>query len=91
VLGYDDRTRIIDDADRGLSVSGARFVLVDGRVAATWTVVGDGDAATLRVTPLRRLGRQDRDAVADEGRRLVAFLSDGASTRETEIISPDLP
>ena len=43
VLGYDDRSRIIDDADRGLSVTGARFLLVDGRVRATWTVeVADG-------------------------------------------------
>jgi hypothetical protein len=38
VLGYHNRTRIIDDAHRGLSIIGARFVLVDGRVAATWTV-----------------------------------------------------
>ncbi|KPC75456.1 hypothetical protein ADL27_49665, partial [Streptomyces sp. NRRL F-6602] len=36
VLGYHDRTRIIDDAHRGLSVAGERVVLVDGRVAATW-------------------------------------------------------
>jgi hypothetical protein len=70
VLAYDDRTRIIDDEHRGLSVTGARFVLVDGRVAATWTVEG----AAVRVTELVPLGREDRDAVAEEASRLEAFL-----------------
>ena len=77
ILGYDDRTRIIDDAHRGLSVAGERVVLVDGRVAATWTV----EAGTVAVTPLARLTRADRDAVADEGRALASFLSDGDSDR----------
>lgn len=64
ILGYHDRSRIIDDAHRGLSVAGTRVVLVDGRVAATWTV----DADTVVVTPLRRLSKADRDAVATEER-----------------------
>ncbi|NUT42205.1 MAG: winged helix DNA-binding domain-containing protein, partial [Thermoactinospora sp.] len=78
ILGFDDRSRIIDDEHRGLSVAGARVVLVDGRVAATWTV----DAATgvgVVVTPLGRLSPADRDAVAEEGRALARFLSDGDS------------
>jgi hypothetical protein len=74
VLAYDDRTRIIDDEHRGLSVTGARFVLVDGRVAATWTVEG----ASVRVTELAPLGREDRDAVAEEAARLATFLTVGA-------------
>ncbi|MET7404139.1 winged helix DNA-binding domain-containing protein [Streptomyces parvulus] len=77
VLGYQDRARIIDDAHRGLSVTGARFVLVDGRVAATWTV----EDGTVAVTPLRRLSRTDRAQVAEEGRALSGFLSDGAVGR----------
>jgi hypothetical protein len=81
ILGYDDRSRIIDDAHRGLSVAGERAVLVDGRVAATWTVVADGGAGTVIVTPLRRFSRADRIAVAEEGRALSAFLSDGAHHR----------
>lgn len=64
VLGYQDRGRIIDDPHRGLSVTGARFVLVDGRVSATWTVK-DG---TVTVAPLRRLTRPERAEVAAEGR-----------------------
>jgi hypothetical protein len=84
ILGYDDRSRIVDDAHRGLSVAGERAVLVDGRVAATWTV----DAGTVAVAPLRRLSRADRAAVAEEGRAMAAFLSDGAHHRVRVAASP---
>ncbi|WP_406089155.1 winged helix DNA-binding domain-containing protein [Streptomyces sp. NBC_01013] len=77
ILGYQDRTRIIDDADRGLSVAGARIVLVDGRVAATWSV----EAGTVTVTALSRLSRADRAAVAEQGVALALFLSDNDSRR----------
>ena len=77
ILGYDDRRRIIDDAHRGLSVAGARVVLVDGRVAATWTV----EDGTVTVEPLRRLSRADRSAVAEQGQALASFLSDRESDR----------
>ncbi|MVO90742.1 winged helix DNA-binding domain-containing protein [Streptomyces sp. p1417] len=89
ILGYHDRTRIIDDAHRHLSVDGARVVLVDGRVAATWTMSkdggggkgGKGDADTVSVTPLRRFSRSEHTAVTEEGQALAAFLSDGESDR----------
>ncbi|TDQ47254.1 winged helix DNA-binding domain-containing protein [Actinorugispora endophytica] len=77
ILGYHDRGRIIDDAHRGLSVAGARVVLVDGRVRATWIVEAD----TVVVTPLRGFSRGDRDAVEEEGQALASFLSDGDSHR----------
>lgn len=97
VLGYDDRTRIIDDADRGLSVAGARVVLVDGRVAATWEVEtagtgsgkeAEGAGATVAVTPLRAFSRGERGEVAEEGARLAAFLSDGESARVRVAAAP---
>ncbi|MET9680491.1 winged helix DNA-binding domain-containing protein [Streptomyces coeruleorubidus] len=77
ILGYHDRGRIIDDAHRGLSVEGARVVLADGRVAATWTVEAD----TVLVTPLRRLSRAERGSVVEEGRALASFLSGDESDR----------
>ncbi|MFF5991218.1 winged helix DNA-binding domain-containing protein [Prauserella flavalba] len=77
ILGYHDRSRIIDDAHRGLSVAGARVVLVDGRVSATWDV----EEATVVVTPLRRFSRSERAEVAEEGRALAAFLFDGETRR----------
>ncbi|MGN9908493.1 winged helix DNA-binding domain-containing protein [Phytohabitans sp. LJ34] len=70
VLGFDDRSRIIDQEHRGLSVKGARFVLVDGRVAATWTVA-DG---RLQVDPLRPLTPRERDEVAAEAAALAGLL-----------------
>ncbi|MFC7329116.1 winged helix DNA-binding domain-containing protein [Marinactinospora rubrisoli] len=84
LLGYHDRGRIVDDAHRGLSVAGERAVLVDGRVAATWTV----DAGTVVVTPLRRLSRAERAEVAEEGSGLAAFLSEGARHRVRVAASP---
>jgi hypothetical protein len=72
ILGYHDRGRIIDDAHRGLSVAGARVVLVDGRVGATWSV----EAGAVVVTPLCRFSRADRTAVAEQGRALASFLSE---------------
>jgi hypothetical protein len=71
VLGYHDRSRIIDDAHRGLSVTGARFVLVDGRVAGTWTAT----EGTVAVTPLRPFTEAEHVAVAEQGRQLASFIS----------------
>jgi hypothetical protein len=85
ILGYDDRSRIIDDAHRGLSVAGRRAVLVDGRVAATWTSTPDG---AVTVEPLRRFTRADRTAVAEEGREVASFLSGGAGARVRVGASP---
>ncbi|MFD5337977.1 winged helix DNA-binding domain-containing protein [Streptomyces hawaiiensis] len=84
ILGYHDRSRIIDDAHRHLSVAGERVVLVDGHVAATWTVERD----TVLVTPLRRFSRTDRTGVAEEGRAMASFLSDDESDRVRIAASP---
>ncbi len=84
LLGYHDRSRIVDQAHRGLSVAGARVVLVDGRVAATWTV----ETGTVSVTPLRHLSPADRAAVAEQGRALASFLSDDDSHRVRIAASP---
>ena len=72
LLGYDDRTRIIDAEHRLLSVAGARVVLVDGRVSATWTVE---DGAVV-VAPLRRFTKAERAEVTGQGSELASFLSD---------------
>ncbi|MFG2010453.1 winged helix DNA-binding domain-containing protein [Micromonospora sp. NPDC048868] len=83
LLGYDDRSRIVDDAHRGLSVAGERVVLVDGRVAATWGVA----AGTVAVAPLRRLSRAERAAVAEEGASLASLLCDSDRVR----VAADVP
>ncbi len=81
VLGYDDRSRIIDDEHKGLSVLGTRYVLVAGRVAGVWTSEGDAAGVTVTVEPLRKLSRAERSEVAAEGERLAAFLADGRDGR----------
>ncbi|MEV4318034.1 winged helix DNA-binding domain-containing protein [Actinocrispum sp. NPDC049592] len=84
ILGYDDRGRIIDKAHRLLSVQGERAVLVDGRVAATWTQTDD----IVVVRPLRRFTRAERSAVADEGQEVARFLSEGEHHRVRVEMSP---
>ncbi|TDC97821.1 winged helix DNA-binding domain-containing protein [Actinomadura sp. 7K507] len=84
ILGYHDRSRIIDDADRNLSFAGERVVLVDGRVAATWTI----DDGTVVVTPLQRLSPEDRTTITEHGERLASFLSDDESQRARIAASP---
>ncbi|GAB2567734.1 hypothetical protein Aab01nite_44410 [Paractinoplanes abujensis] len=66
VLGFDDRSRIIDDAHRGLSVEGTRFVLVGGRVAGRWRPTEKDVQVTL-------FGPDGAEAVEHEGDRLRAW------------------
>ncbi len=81
VLGYDDRSRVIDDEHKHLSVAGARYLLVDGRVAATWTWTTGEDGTVLAVTPLA--GPVRSPAVEDEAERLLGLVSPDGSGRVT--------
>lgn len=82
LLGYQDRTRIVDQEHRNVSVAGERVVLVDGRVAATWRVA----EGAVEVNPLRRLTRAERSAVVEEGEDVASFLSDKES-REARVVA----
>lgn len=73
ILGYHDRSRIIDTAHLGLSVVGHRTVLVDGRVSATWTV----REHRLHISALRPLTAPEQEAVRAEAQELSVFLDDG--------------
>ncbi|MFJ1746459.1 winged helix DNA-binding domain-containing protein [Streptomyces sp. NPDC088116] len=70
ILGYHDRSRIIDAPHLGLSVAGHRTVLVDGRVTATWTVRD----RQLHINSLRPLTAPEQEAVHTEAQDLAAFL-----------------
>jgi hypothetical protein len=89
VLGYDDRSRIIADEHRGLSVTGARLVLVDGSVSATWTTRDRDDGGVeVSVQPLRPLTPAERDDVEAEGTGLASLLGDGVPGRVTSAAVP---
>ena len=70
-LAHADRTRIIADEHRGLTVAGTRFFLVDGFAAGTWRVE-DGAVLT---EPFSALAPADAEALAAEGERLTALLA----------------
>jgi len=83
LLAYDDRSRVMTDAERKAVWSRNGLLataLVDGRVAATWRIARARSAVTLEIGPLKRIGRQDRTALKDEGERLLAFTDPDATS-----------
>jgi winged helix DNA-binding protein len=92
LLAHADRSRVISDERRRLATQSPNetlgTVLVDGFVGAIWRISRAAGAVTLRVTPIERLPPRDRDAVAAEGARLLAFLGADATSREVQITAP---
>ena len=70
-LAHADRTRIIADEHRRLTVAGTRFFLVDGFATGTWRV----EDGAVRTQPFSPLAPADAEALAAEGERLTAFLA----------------
>ena len=90
LLSHADRSRVVTDAERraiwtrnGLLAT----ALVDGRVAATWRIARERATAALEIDPLRRISRPDRDALAEEGERLLAFTDPDVATRRVRFAS----
>ena len=84
VLAYADRSRMMTGEERQAvwTKNGLLAVaLVDGRVAATWKISRARKSATLVVDPLKRIVKQDRAALAEEGDRLLAFSDPEATSR----------
>ena len=81
VLSHADRRRVIADEDRKkVFLSAARVratFLIDGFVAGVWKIEKTKKAAALIVEPFTSLSPQDRDALAEEGERLLRFATDG--------------
>ena len=87
LLAHADRTRVLEDGlPRRIGI-GKPTVLVDGVVAAIWKLVKTRASATLRIEPFGRLRKADREAVAEEGERLLAFAAADGSTRGVEFAS----
>jgi hypothetical protein len=84
ILSHADRTRIIADDHRRVIASKNGMVpatvLVDGFVRGTWKMERTRGKATLVIEPFEPLARKDRDALAEEGERLIRFTGAGAET-----------
>ncbi len=91
LLSHADRTRIISDEHRKTIFTGnslnSSTVLVDGFVRGTWRIVAQGGAAMLRIALFEPLAGQDRDAVAAEGARLLAFAAADARAYDVQFVS----
>jgi hypothetical protein len=83
LLAHGDRTRIVADEHRGVSLNGS--VLVDGFVAGTWKIVREGGEATLAVEPLTPLSGDAAAAVTEEGGRLLAFAAPDAQRHDVRL------
>ena len=81
ILSHADRRRVITDGDRkAVFLSAARVratILLDGFVAGVWRIEKTKKSAALIVEPFAPLAPQDRDALAEEGERLLRFATDG--------------
>lgn len=93
-FSHADRTRIISEEyrQRLMTTSDGRLpssILLDGFMAGLWKIVRGKGAATLRVQPYRSLNTDERDALAEEGARLLAFAAADASTHNIEFAPVD--
>ena len=85
LLSHADRTRIIADEYRErVFTRGA--LLVDGFVCGAWKITRQRGTATLLIEPFEALLERDRDALAEEGERLVRFVGEGAEAFEVRFV-----
>jgi Winged helix DNA-binding domain len=89
LLAYADRSRVIAPKHRRavfLTAGRVRATfLIDGFVAGTWKIEKAKGTATLAIEPFGRLARNDRDALADEGERMIRFVQEDAGKVSVKI------
>ena len=92
LLGHLDRTRMMDAGQKTPlfpgNGGGLGSVLVDGRFAGGWKIVRAKGQAILEVDVLSGLSNADRQALLEEGHRLLAFAAAGAARQDVAITSP---
>jgi hypothetical protein len=89
LLAHKDRRRILDDEHKPrLKTKNLRVlavILVDGRVAGTWTVERTKAKAALAVEPFGKLPRGAKGELEAEAERLLAFSDPDAKTRTVRV------
>ena len=89
LLSHADRSRVIDpNVVRGVERTQASLstFTLDGSVAGTWGIGREGRAATLSLTPFRRVSRADKRALELEGDGLLRFAADDATDRRIRFV-----
>jgi hypothetical protein len=93
LLSHADRSRVVSDDYRKRFASpngvGPGTVLVDGMVCGMWTLNRKAGTAVLQVRLLEPLPAQARDAVCDEGERLLSFAAADAADHDIHLIPPE--
>jgi Winged helix DNA-binding domain len=88
VLSHVDRERVVPEEHRKkVFLSAARVratFLIDGFVRGAWKIEKNRKTATLLIEPFEPLSTGDREALGDEGERLLRFVAEpqGAETFE---------
>jgi Winged helix DNA-binding domain len=86
VLSHADRTRVVSEPNRQrLFTRNGIFpgtVLIDGFVLGMWRIVRTRDAAALVIELFEPVAGRVRDAVTDEGGRLLAFAAPNAPAHD---------
>jgi hypothetical protein len=65
------------------------IVLLDGFTNATWKMTRHRGTATLTIRPFRRLLDEEAAALAEEGVRLLAFLTPDANIRDVRFTTDE--
>ena len=86
-LSHDDRARIISEEHRSALLEDRmmRGVLLDGFARGTWKTERTRRKMTLVIRSFERLSREDREALADEGGRLLRFVAEPWGAEEFEV------
>jgi hypothetical protein len=79
LLGHHDRTRVIAAEHRYIIDRGT--FLLDGLVAGVWAIAEDETSARLAISSFAPLSKSQRQALGEEGERLLGFGAADASAR----------
>jgi hypothetical protein len=89
ILSHADRTRFIAEEYRKALASKNGMVpaaiLIDGFVQGTWKIERSRGRASLEIKPFEPLTTEDRDALVEEGERLIRFVAEPDSAGSYEI------
>lgn len=88
-LGYDNRRRMLAELDEKRINLFADFkpaVLIDGVIAAGWTIEHKKRHATLSIEPYHKLRKADVAELEREGDRFVRFMAEKAEAYDIQIL-----